>query len=120
MACIAKLTCAGVAIVILFANLHGVFSTSVPASPAVLPYAKNIYAPNPNVSSFFPNSSSNSPNAEVPSSSSNSPNAEVPSSGEFVGKVSSANSNRAAAAAGLCIQICCFLFDQISCVVTNL
>lgn len=88
----------GVAFVILFANLHGVFSTSMPASPAVLPYAKNINAPN--MSSFFPNSSSNSQAA--------SPNAEVPSSGEFVGRVSSANSNRdaAAAAAGLC----CFLF----------
>lgn len=110
MASIAKLSCAGVAIVILFANLYGVFSTSLPASPAVLPFAKNINAPN--MSSFFPNSSSNSeaasPNAEVPSSSSDSqaasPNAEVPSSGEFVGKVSSANSNRAAAG------LCCFMF----------
>lgn len=96
MASLAKLSCAAVAFVILFANLHGVFSTSVPASPAFLPYAKNINAPN--MSSFFPNSSSNSQAA--------SPNAEVPSSGEFVGRVSSASSNRDAAAAGLC----CFLF----------
>ncbi|PRQ54340.1 hypothetical protein RchiOBHm_Chr2g0176391 [Rosa chinensis] len=93
MASIAKLSSAGLAIVIFFANLHALCSTSVPtisASPAVSPYEKNA----PNMSSFFPNSSSSSdPSSQWPLSPPNSASlAPVPSSGEFVGKVSSANS----------------------------
>nr|XP_011468209.1 PREDICTED: uncharacterized protein LOC105352537 [Fragaria vesca subsp. vesca] len=94
MASISKFPSAGLAIVILMANLHALCSTSLPtitASPAVSPYEKNA----PNMSSFFPNSSSSSaPLSQWPLSSPiPQAFAPVPTSGEFVGKVSSANSN---------------------------
>ncbi|PON68858.1 hypothetical protein PanWU01x14_091750 [Parasponia andersonii] len=79
-------------IAIFFANFHTTYSTSsmptISASPAVLPYVMA-----PNMSSFFP-----SPRAQQPAASPHSEAfAPVPSSGEFVGRVSSAESNKGVA-----------------------
>lgn len=81
------------AIAIFFVNFRAIYSTSsvptISAAPAMLPY---VTAP-PNISSFFP-----SPVVQQPAASPRSKAfVPVPSSGEFVGRVSSAQSNKGVA-----------------------
>ncbi|KAL5793481.1 hypothetical protein ACOSP7_002075 [Xanthoceras sorbifolium] len=84
--------------IILFITLYFLCSTCEPvilASPAILPYVTA-----PNMSSFFPSSSSaTSPSSEAP----------VPSTGEFIGKSSSTPAKFDGGVVIFCARLCFLL-----------